>query len=758
MRIMLVQPPFTVFKRENKKCHPPLGLAYLCGALEGLHEVMVLDSLAEGFYNLEAIGKEYVKYGLSFNDIKRRISDFSPDIVGISCLFSAQVDNVYQIAKIAKEVDEKIITIIGGAHPSAEPEGCLRDKNVDFVVIGEGEGPLKTLLGRLEAGKDFREVNAIGFRSGGRMILNRKKTPDDVNIDGIPFPRWDIFPLEKYFAVNNPHGAPARRVPFLPMITSRGCPFDCVFCSVHNIWGRGYKGRSPKNVLSEIRHLIYKFGIKEILFEDDNLTLDKERAVEILQGIIDNNFDIAWSVPNGIAVQTLDEDMLRLMKKSGCYRISVGIESGDEEMLRGVIKKPIGLDNIKPLMSKARKIGLDTVSFFVVGLPGENEQKLKKTFRFAESIGADNTNFFFATPLPGTRLLDLCKEKKLIEPDFDYKRLKSDYPSFSNGELSMPKLYSSVYYERLKLNFLYSLKRPLKALSKVLNKLKCENLNLKNAIDKTSERYSFLWSRYRDGAPPNTYHFDSVQNAISEKIVRGSVGLDLGCGCGWDIFIMSKKNPSVRIIGLDISEGVYVASKVNNESKNVNIAQASAANIPLKDEVCDFVYSFGVLHHMEDYERGLLEIRRVLKKGSPSFLYLYEDHSENPFKYAALKTITAARKITIRIPPRVLYFLSVLASPIVVLIFSCPAKILKRFAATYRFYEKIPFNFGTHLFSVSGDIYDRFSAPIEHRFNRQEIHRMLVKYSFENIHISRLKDSAGWVIWGYKNAHIIHLS
>ena len=754
MKVLLVQPPFTIFKTESRKCHPPLGLAYICGALEGRHEVMVLDSLAEGFYNSEAIGKEYVKYGLSFNDIKSRISGFSPDVVGISSLFSAQVDNVYQIAKIAKEVDEKIITIIGGAHPSAEPEECLKNKNVDFIVMGEGEGPLKLLLGRLEAGTDFREVNAIGFKRDGRIIINRKKATDNVNIDGIPFPRWDIFPLERYFAINNPHGAPARKVPFLPMITSRGCPFDCIFCSVHNIWGRGYKIRSPQNVLSEIRHLIDKFGIKEILFEDDNLTLDKKRAVEIFQGMIDKNFNIAWSAPNGIAVQTLDDNMLELMKKSGCYRISVGIESGDEEILRNVINKPIKLDNIKPLMRKARQIGLDTVLFFVVGLPGENEQKLKKTFRFAESLAADNTNFFFATPLPGTRLLDLCKEKKLIEPDFDYKRLKSDYPSFSNGEFSMSRLYSSVYYERLKLNFLYSLKRPLKSLNKILNKLKHKNFKLKNTVKKTSERYSFLWSRYLDGAPPDTYHFDSVQTVISEKIVRGSVGLDLGCGCGWDTFVMSKKNPSVRIIGLDISEGVYVAAKVNNESRNVNITQASAANIPLKDEVCDFVYSFGVLHHMEDYERGLLEIRRVLKKGSPSFLYLYEDHSENPFKYIALKIIMAVRKITIRIPPRILYCLSVLASPIVILTFSCPARILKRFTATYRLYAKIPFNFGTHLFSVSGDIYDRFSAPIEHRFNRQEIHRMFVKYDFNNVHISRLKDLAGWVAWGYKRINV----
>lgn len=470
MKVLLIQPPFTIFKTETKKCHPPLGLAYLAASLKENHNVEVLDSLAEGYEYEEIIDKEHIRYGLSFENIRKRIADFSPDVVGISCLFSAQYENVSIICHIVKELNDRIITILGGAHPSAVPEEVLENSNVDFVVLGEGEHIINRLLEFVRDKKDIREIDGIGFKYNGAININRRKGYEK-NLDSIPFPSWDLFPLEKYFKINNPHGGASKRVPFLPMITSRGCPFECIFCSVHNVWGRNYRIRSPENVLQELDYLVKKFNVKEVLFEDDNLTLNKERAKLIFQGIVDRKHDVIWSVPNGVAVQTLDDKVLELMRKSGCYAISIGVESGDEYVLKNIIRKPIELSGIKPVVNRAKKLGLDTTVFFVVGFPGETREHLMNTFHLAEDLNVDNINFFFATPLPGTRLLELCREKGLINGRLDYSKLKSDYPSFATDEYSIDDLISLVSYERLKLYFLFLFKSPRKFLNKVNHKI-----------------------------------------------------------------------------------------------------------------------------------------------------------------------------------------------------------------------------------------------------------------------------------------------
>lgn len=470
MKILLIQPPFTIFKTETKKCHPPIGLAYLAAALNGRHEVAVLDALAEGYENEIDVTDELVRYGLSFEDIKAAILAEAPDVVGVSVPFSAQVDNVRTICRMVKETDKKVITILGGAHPSSEPGSLLEDGNVDFVVIGEGEDTLSELLTRIDKSSDFADLEGIGFKKDCAIKVNPKKHYRE-DLDSLPFPDWDSLPIEKYFKINNPHGSPARRVPFFPMVTSRGCPFECIFCSIHNLWGRNYRKRSAANVLAEIGHLVKRFGVKELLFEDDNLTLDRARAMAIFCGMIDKGCGLSWNVPNGVAVQTLDDEVLTKMRDSGCYAISIGVESGDERVLKDIIRKPINLSAIEPVVRKARSLGMETSAFFVVGLPGEGKKELKKTFRFAESLGADSVNFFFATPLPGTRLLEVCRASGLVKDGEDRTRLKSDYPSFSTAELPVDYLASAVSRERIRLYFLYLLRDPGRFFMKLWKKL-----------------------------------------------------------------------------------------------------------------------------------------------------------------------------------------------------------------------------------------------------------------------------------------------
>lgn len=189
------------------------------------------------------------------------------------------------------------------------------------------------------------------------------------------------------------------------------------------------------------------------------------------------------------------------------------------------------------------------------------------------------------------------------------------------------------------------------------------------------------------------------------------------------------------------------------EDSNVYVIKGSVIHSPLKEGIFDFAYCFGVLHHTSDPKKDLLEIARILKKQSPVFLYLYEDHSDNVLKYLALKAVMFLRKLTIKIPPKMLYILSFVASPLVFLFFSCPSIILRKFKSTQKFAENMPFNFSTSLFGLGADLYDRFAAPIEHRFSRKELYDILDSHNFYNINITKLKATAGWVVWAYKKSN-----
>ena len=273
------------------------------------------------------------------------------------------------------------------------------------------------------------------------------------------------------------------------------------------------------------------------------------------------------------------------------------------------------------------------------------------------------------------------------------------------------------------------------------------------AIDvgkETKNTYGLLWQQ-SDSAVPHKWHFNAMQDVIPESIARGRIGIEVGSGCGYDTYIMAKANPAVKLISIDISDGIYKTGRLTASLGNVMAVKCSALDIAVKSSSLDFAYSFGVLHHTADPKKGLLEIARVLKKGSPAFLYLYEDHSENTFKHLLLRFVTAVRQVTVYFPKKALYALSWILSPFVFIIFTLPSKIMSNFKATKHIAEAMPFNFGTGPFSLKGDLYDRFGAPLEYRFSRQEMYDMFARCGFSNVHVTRLRETAGWVAWGYKN-------
>lgn len=402
-RVLLINPPDTrPFNMRSDRVRiglvAPIGLAYIAAVLEqdGV-EVQILDCL-DGQMQGVKMGWG-IRYGLTDDEIYQRIGSFSPDIVGVSCLFSNKSYDAHNICKIAKSVRINIMTIMGGVHPTALQEETLSDFFVDQVCPGEGE------LWMLEA------VRRFPLKGEHRHPL--------VNLDQLPMPARHLLNMPLYMNTKSTHSG-VKRWPVGSLSSSRGCPGRCSFCAIRGLWGEAFRMRSADNVLNEIDHLIKTYGIRELHFEDDCLTANKRRAMAIFQGIIDRGYDLTISSPSGLAVFAMDEELMGKMKEAGYYSLSFAIESGNQHVLKDLIHKNVDLVKAKRLVDYARTIGLKTKAFFILGYPGESKDTMRETVDFAYSLGADWSLFFPATPLPGTDMFNLCVKNQWIDnPNLD---------------------------------------------------------------------------------------------------------------------------------------------------------------------------------------------------------------------------------------------------------------------------------------------------------------------------------------------------
>ena len=442
-RILLVSPHYTAPRGYKMDLTPPLGLAYVAAVLEEEgYEVQILDAAAEGFRNRHRTDQGFVRAGLDYEEIERRISAFSPGVVGVSCLLSSQFPDMCRICRLAKERCKVPITVVGGEHPSALPEESLNRDYIDFVVIGEGEYTMRDLMRSVSDGGDFSGIGGLGYKTEGGVVVNEKRSFIE-NLDELPLPARHLLPMQTYFDTNIPQSGTSLRSPNTPMMTSRGCPGRCVFCATAKFWGNRQRTRSVQKVLDEMEHLIERYGVREVQFIDDNLTLEKGRAVELFEGMVERRLDLVWNTPQGIAVWGLDEEVLEKMKRSGCYEITLGIESGDPDVLKNIVRKPISMPKIEHIVKTARKLGIITKGYFVVGLPGETKEQMQKTFDFAKRLRLDAAGVFIATPLPGTELYRICKEKGYLKEGFSFERI-----IYARGNIETPD-FTSRDVERL---------------------------------------------------------------------------------------------------------------------------------------------------------------------------------------------------------------------------------------------------------------------------------------------------------------------
>jgi magnesium-protoporphyrin IX monomethyl ester (oxidative) cyclase len=396
----------------------------VAAVLESNHQVSIIDAPTEGWNNLLELDATKYRVGLSPETIAGRIRDFKPDVVIVEIPFSGWSKTAYEVVTLTKNIDKTITVVLFGLHSSARPKECLEDSEADFVVVGEPEITIKELVEALEKKTDLEGIDGLGYRKEGVIQLNSKRAFIE-DLDTLPMPARHLLPMQIYADAvkENPLRGEITQ-PNTIVITSRGCPFSCVFCTHAIVWGKKWRARSPKNVVDELEHIIKTYNIKQIDFADDNLTWDPKRMAAICDLIVERNLRFEWFTPNGVRADTLSEDLLRKMKRAGCKKIRVAPESGVQRIVSEVAKKNLDLKKVEAAVVACKKVGIKVGVFFVMGLIGETKADIEQTIQYAyklKELGAESFIFSIAMPVYGTEFYEQTKAGGYLREDFcDY--------------------------------------------------------------------------------------------------------------------------------------------------------------------------------------------------------------------------------------------------------------------------------------------------------------------------------------------------
>ncbi len=396
--LVLINPPLTSEERygamaKGGRNAPPMGLCILAAmARKNGYKVTIIDAPVMGFGHQEVV---------------REITELSPKFVGITASTLA-INSAGKLAMMIKKARKETVVLIGGPHLTAVPRKTLLEySGFDFGVVGEGEETLIGLLNALRKKKDLNRIPGLAFRKNGKVVLTspREYIKD---LDRLPLPAWDLLPPLNKFYRSSPQSF--NRLPSSSLVTSRGCPNQCTFCD-RSIFGNIVRGYSPEYVLKMLKILSIQYGIKHLLIDDDTFTILRERLEKICHLIIKEKLDLTWTCL--ARVDTVDEKILRLMKKAGCWQILYGIESGNQEILNK-LQKRITIEQVREAVKITHKVGIKTKGFFILGSPYETKATAEETIRFMKRILLDDFHMTFFTPFPGTKIFNNEIKNKMI--------------------------------------------------------------------------------------------------------------------------------------------------------------------------------------------------------------------------------------------------------------------------------------------------------------------------------------------------------
>lgn len=419
MKVLLISPDCNLDKalgRYKKLMRPmaPINVAYLAAALrQHNHEPVVIDDLVEH---------------LGPDGINAAIKKHKPGLVGISCL-TQTAPEVFNLAASIKKKYPELPVVLGNLHASFFAENILKDKYADIIVHGEGEYTLSDLASAVEKGQDWETVHGISFRTNGH-VHHTPARETIKNLDDLPFPAWELFPLKKYSLF----GFAAIQEPGTLISTSRGCPYRCNFCSLL-VMGHQRRKRTIKNIVDEFEYLAENFGYKQISFIDPIFPINKKEGLAFCEEMRNRGLHkkVVWSTET--RVDLVDKELLREMRGSGCRRVMYGIETGDEDTLNAIVKD-FDLNRAVQATRIAKKEGIEVLGFFMLGAPGETPKSIQKTIAFAKDLDIDFAKFSIFVPYPGTDIYDQFVAEGRLNSE-DWERYTS-YPAKGSDPIFVP--------------------------------------------------------------------------------------------------------------------------------------------------------------------------------------------------------------------------------------------------------------------------------------------------------------------------------
>lgn len=392
MKVLFVNPPQTASKYKFMGViAPPLGIAYMAGVLqENNIDVEILDASAED---------------MDFKDVEKELLKRKPDLVALTAL-TPTIGRALETAQVVKETLPDSIVVMGGYHPTFNFIETLEDENVDIVIRGEGEYIMLNLVQALENQSSLHDVKGIVFEDkNSKEIVVNPEAPLIQDLDELPFPALNLLPMKKYRLLDmDTH--------MTTMITTRGCPMQCSFCSSAAMHGKKIRERSVENIVDEIEYLKTNYDIDTIAFMDDTFTLKKRKVMAICDEILKRNIEIMWGCTS--RVDTLDEKLLKKMKEAGCITIFIGVESADQQQLDNMCKNTT-IAKIENAFKIARKLKIRTIASVALGMPGDTKEIINKTVKFVHKLKPNYAIYSLATPYPGTRFYKEAFEKNLIK-------------------------------------------------------------------------------------------------------------------------------------------------------------------------------------------------------------------------------------------------------------------------------------------------------------------------------------------------------
>ncbi len=417
-KILLIYPPSPVLNREDR-CQQPTKELIVIPPLPPT-DLMYLAAISEqcGF---DALIRDYSQGG----DFEKDLREFSPDYLLVNVAMPT-LENDLKALDTSKEICPQIKTIAKGATFLTLAKDIMeKSTSLDIAIIGEAEYTLKEIL----EGKNPSEILGLCYKNGNEIIQNDQR-PFIENLDELPFPA-------RHLVDNSIYRRPDNNKVQATIKVSRGCPFHCFFCLATPTAGSKVRKRSAENIIAEIKECVEKYGITNFLFWSDIFDIDKDWTMDLCRKIIESGLKITWSA--NTRADTADFEMAKLMYKSGCRLVSIGVESGSQYML-DKMGKNITLDDVRKTVKLFKKAGIRIYNYFVIGLPWETEETVEDTIKFAIELNSDFISFYTATPLPGSKFYAYAKENNLFDLDTSFESAYF-YPSVNTHHLTKDRVF-----------------------------------------------------------------------------------------------------------------------------------------------------------------------------------------------------------------------------------------------------------------------------------------------------------------------------